>query len=479
MSSTLSPAPSTANPSEPPPPRRRRVGAAGAAIVFALALTGTAYLVNGRSAEAAPYEEFPFSDAQSVDTPPDQAAGPVGIALADSATQATIDRLDAAATTTTSPNQLALLARLLLQRAAVTGDADTYARAITALDRAVTLAPGDLGVRALRASARVTLHDFEGAAEDAERVLAVSPDDPGALGASYDAAFETGDYSLAERRLTRLVQLGPQSPQVLFRAARWASLHGDSREAASLTTRARAAAVAAGAVGTSRATYDLIAGKEALDEGRYSIAIGAYESALEAAPGWHSALAGLGRARAASGDLVGAEAALSQAADLVPLPDTVSALGDVRTLLGDTAGAQVAYGTVDVVAQLEASQQRFSRAIVLSRADRGVDTAAAVADARAELRTRHDVYGYDALAWALLADGRPRAAVRFADQSLALGTLDPKLLAHAGLAHAAVGDSSGARRLLTQAVELSANVDPLLMQRVNATLASLPTAVTS
>ncbi len=479
MSSTLAPAPPTASSNEPSSPRRRRVGAAGAAVVFAFALTGTAYLVNSRSADSAPYEEFPYSDAQAVDTPPEQATGPVGIALADSATQSTIERLDARASASASPGELALLARLLLQRAAVTGDADTYTRAIAALDRAVTLAPADIAVRAQRASARVTIHDFEGATQDAERVLAVNPDDPGALGASYDAAFETGDYALAERRLQRLVQLGPRSPQVLFREARWATLHGDTTAASNLTTRAQAAAIAAGAVGTSRATYELVAGKEALDEGRYSIAIGAYESALEAAPGWHSALAGLGRARAAAGDLFGAEAALAQAADLVPLPDTVSALGDVRTLLGDTAGAQVAYGTVDVVAQLEASHQRFNRAIVLSRADRGVDTAAAVKDARAELRTRHDVYGYDALGWALLADGRLQAAVRNADQSLALGTLDPKLLAHAGLAHAAVGDTGVARRLLTQAVDLSANVDPLLMARVNSTLAGLPVAVTS
>ncbi len=478
MSSTLSPAPPAASPSQPPPRPRRRVGAATAAVVFALALTGTAYLVNARSTDVVAYEEFPFSDAEAVSTPPEQAAGPVGIALADAATQDTIDRLESVSATA-SPGQLSLLARLLLQRAAVTGDADTYARAITALDSAVAQAPGNIAARSLRAAARVTMHDFEGAEQDAERVLATDPDDSGALGASYDAAFETGDYALAERRLTRLVQLGPQSPQVLFRAARWETLHGNTTEAASLTARARAAAIEAGAVGTARATYDLLAGKEALDEGRYSIAIGAYESALEAAPGWHSALAGLGRARAAAGDLVGAEEALSQAADLVPLPDTFSALGDVRTLLGDTAGAQVAYGTVDVVAQLEASQQRFSRAIVLSRSDRGVDTAAAVADARAELRMRHDVYGYDALAWALLADGRPKAAVRFADQALALGTLDPKLFAHAGLAHAAVGDNAGARRLLTQAVGLSANVDPLLMQRVKDTLAAIPTAVTS
>lgn len=456
---------------------RRRIGAGTSVVLFAVALTGGMYLVNNIGSDSAPYEDFPYSDAQAVDTPPLQATGSVGIALADQAAQATIDRITQASST--SPGDLSLLARLLLQRAAVTGDADAYARAVRTLDEAVALAPADLAVRAQRASARITTHDFVGAARDAALVLAQNPDDPGALGASYDAAFETGDYATAQTRLARLAVLGPNAPQVLFRQARWATVHGDTAGASNFASRAQTAAGASGAVGTGRATYYLVWGKQALDGGQYSLAIGAYESALEAAPGWHAALVGLGRARAASGDLVGAELALAQAVDTVPLPDSASALGDVRTALGDLAGAKIAYGTVDIVARLEAVQQLFNRSIVLSRADRGVDTAAAVRDARTELTTRQDIYGYDALGWALLANGQPQAAVRYADQSLALGTLDPRLFAHAGLAHAAAGDSVRARTLLNRAVQLSPNVEPLLMGRVRAALADLPIGVSS
>jgi tetratricopeptide (TPR) repeat protein len=272
--------------------------------------------------------------------------------------------------------------------------------------------------------------------------------------------------------------LAPSAPQVLVRQARWEALHGSATAAANLAARSRVEAASSGAVGTARATYDLVAGKLALDEGRYDAALGDYESALVAAPGWHAALVGLGRARAASGDLVGAEQALAQAADLVPLPDTLSALGDVRTALGDLPGAADAYGTVDVVARLDAVQQLFNRSVVLSRADRGVDTAAAVAEARSELKVRRDVYGYDALGWALLADGQVEAAARAADRSLALGTLDPRLLAHAGLAHAGAGDPTRARQLLSQAIDLSPTGDPTLMARVRAALAQLPSGAT-
>ena len=174
-----------------------------AVVVVALAVTGGAYALRATVTDptAAPYDEFTLPDAPDVTTPPLPAAADVGIPLADASTQATIDRLEAATAGPATPGQLGLLARLLLQRAAVTGDADTYARATKALDRAVSLAPDDPSVRAQRAAARITVHDFSGALRDADRVLAARPDDPGALAASYDAAFETGRYALAETRL--------------------------------------------------------------------------------------------------------------------------------------------------------------------------------------------------------------------------------------------------------------------------------------
>jgi len=478
---TLEPAPSPSPSHAQRPSWRRALAPAAAVVALALVVTGGAYAIRHDASDtaSAPYVEDAQPDAPDVLTPPLAADTAVGISLADDAAQATIDRLEAATATSASPGQLALLARLLLQRAAVTGDAETYGRAIAALDRAVKLAPADLAVRVQRASARSTVHDFVGALKDANFVLAVKPGDPGALGAAYDATFETGQYVVAKARLDSLVQLAPMAPQVLIRQARWVALNGDSAGAANLAARARTAAAAAGAVGTARASYDLVAGKLQLDEGRYDLAIGSYESALAAAPGWHAALAGLGRAKEASGDLVGAEQALSQAADLVPLPDTLSALGDVRTALGDTQGATVAYGTVDIVARLDSVKQLFNRAVVLSRADRGTDTASAVREARAEFATRRDVYGSDALAWALLADGRAAQAVPYADQSLRLGTKDPRLLAHAGLVHAAAGDADQAHQLLSQAVALSPTVDTLLMNRVRAALAALPTGATS
>jgi tetratricopeptide (TPR) repeat protein len=468
-------APADPAPALVPPSRRRRVGPASAVIAFALVVVAAAYLVRAASAqvEATAYVEFPVSDAQAVVTAPEAATGPVGIALADAAAQATLDRVAAASDLTASPGQLALQAQLLLQRAAVTGDADTYARALASLDRAVASAPGQLDLLAARASARITTHDFTGAAADAQRVLAANPDHRGGLGAAYDAAFETGQYDDAERFLAALVRLDPASPQVLFRQARWTALGGDP---------AGAATIAARAVRSRRLrhrghrTRELRPARRQARprRGRYAIALGAYESALAAAPGWHAALAGLGRARAASGDLVGAADALAASTSVVPLPETLTALGDVRTALGDTAGAEVAYGTVDVVARLESVQQLASRAIIVSRADRGVDTSAAVRDARAELRVRQDVHGYDALAWALLADGRRTRQQRW-PTALARGTSTRDSCCTPGSPTRRRQWRAG-HRTADQGLDLSPTLDPLLTDRARTALDGLRVA---
>ena len=57
----------------------------------------------------------------------------------------------------------AFLGQLELQRARLTGDVDSYARARRALEEAVALAPEDPEPRALLAGVRFTTHDFTGA----------------------------------------------------------------------------------------------------------------------------------------------------------------------------------------------------------------------------------------------------------------------------------------------------------------------------
>jgi Flp pilus assembly protein TadD len=110
---------------------------------------------------------------------------------------------------------------------------------------------------------------------------------------------------------------------------------------------------------------------------------------------------------------------------------------------------------------------------VLYLANPGLDPARALSLATAELVIRKDVYGYDAYAWALLAAGRPAEADTAMAAALAFGTKDAKLMYHAGMIAAALGDTNRARTNLQAALTLDPSFDPLQVQRARETLAGL------
>jgi hypothetical protein len=101
------------------------------------------------------------------------------------------------------------------------------------------------------------------------------------------------------------------------------------------------------------------------------------------------------------------------------------------------------------------------------------DLAEALQLAERELAVRQDVYGYDADAWALLANGRPAEADAAMRQALALGTRDALLDYHAGEIAAALGDAARARTFLGEALAITGALDPLAGSRAAATLAGL------
>ena len=73
------------------------------------------------------------------------------------------------------------------------------------------------------------------------------------------------------------------------------------------------------------------------------------------------------------------------------------------------------------------------------------DAARVLGKARVELRTRHDVYGYDLLAWALHREGRQAEARAAMRKALAQHTEDPQLLRHAQAIDAALAGASHLR----------------------------------
>jgi Flp pilus assembly protein TadD len=91
-----------------------------------------------------------------------------------------------------------------------------------------------------------------------------------------------------------------------------------------------------------------------------------------------------------------------------------------------------------------------------------------------ELAVRPDIYGSDALAWALLNAGRAADALPHVQDALAAGTQDARLWYHAGLVEAATGNVDAARTHLTNALALGPALDPVARDRAAAALAVLP-----
>ncbi len=199
-------------------------------------------------------------------------------------------------------------------------------------------------------------------------------------------------------------------------------------------------------------------------------AAAAYADALVDDPTSHLAHWGLARVAAADGRIDEAIAQLDAAIAVVPLPEFVARRADLygaaRPPTGDAKREANDRKTVLAIAQLSGEAAGvYDRTLSLYLSTTAIDPARALTLAQAEIGVRKDVYGYDALAWALLANGRAAEADAAMADALAFGTRDAKLLYHAGMIAAAVGDPGRARAQMQDALALDASFDPVGAQR--------------
>lgn len=375
-----------------------------------------------------------------------------------------------------APNStgLAFLGRLELERARLTGDAGSYARAERALKVAYELAPADFEIGTLLATVRYTTHDFTGALQLADTIYSEGRE-PGALAIRGDAALELGAYERASADYEALAGLLPESASVSARLARLAFLQGRAADAERLASEAETLAGREGAFGPKLAFYRSLRGRLALDAGRYDEASRYYLRAVEAAPDYHVSIAGLASARAAQGRTREAIKLYRRAVRIVPEPASVAALGDLYTLIGRDDLARQQYGTVDVIAKLAETKRLYDRQVALFYADHDRRLDDALEIAQSSLETRKDVYGYDTLAWVLYRLGRYDEAREASDRAVALGTLDARLWYHAGVISAALGDDDRALDELSRSIGLSPSFDPMQAPLAHEALDSLET----
>jgi tetratricopeptide (TPR) repeat protein len=348
------------------------------------------------------------------------------------------------------------LAAALVQKARESGDVTYYGLAEQSVRRSLELVPR--GVSAASASTTLTVihlarHDFGAALRSAQRAIDLGTPDPAPHALAGDAFVELGDYAEARRAYSRLDGIiGARYPHASLAYLRF--LHGDIDGAIDLMRRA--VATLKGAGDEPRAWTEVQLGDLLFHRGRLAEADAAYRSALSTYAGYHRALAGLGRVRAAQGRDARAVDLYQRALAVIPLPEYAVALGDLYTRLGRAEDARKQYALVEYIGRLNALNRVIhNRELALFYADHGMKTAEAVDLARRELEVRHDVYTYDVLAWALYKSGRLSEARDAAREAMRLGTKDARVLFHAGMIHQALGDATQARRYLAQALALN------------------------
>jgi tetratricopeptide (TPR) repeat protein len=348
------------------------------------------------------------------------------------------------------------LAAVYIKRARSTGDFSLNSKAETAVDKALAIAPADIPARKLKASLDLTFHRFANALEAGKRLQAEFPTDPFIYGVLTDAHVELGNYPEAVAAAQKMVDLRPNSNSYA-RVGHLRSLYGDYPGAVEMFKTAARTADPADKEAQSWCLVRL--GDEHWKNGKYAEAEKVYDEALLNLPGYHLALAGKGRARAAQTDFDAAVKLLEDANLRVPNVETAILLGDIYTRRGDSEKAKQQYDLVEVIEQkIGANDDRKRLALLWADRDLRLDEALAIT--RREFDLRKDIFTADALAWTLYKKGL-------------LSEAKTRILYHAGMIEKAAGNRAEAVKLLEKALKINPAFDLLQAENARRALAEL------
>ncbi|HWY71136.1 MAG TPA: tetratricopeptide repeat protein [Terriglobales bacterium] len=293
-------------------------------------------------------------------------------------------------------------------------------------------------------------HRFSEAASSAERALKLA-DDPDALALAGDAQLEMGEYAKAESFFARIAAPNdgrPHTGREYLRTTRQASLawiRGEVERSISLMKQACALSEQAHLPAENLAWTHFMLGEQLFQSGNVSSAEKEMSAALSAFPLYHRALAGMGQVRAAQHQFTVAADFYRRAIAVIPLPTYAAALGDIYHREKKDAEAEKQYALVEYIGQLGAlNKQVYNRELALFFADHDRRLGESLALAQRELEVRHDVYTWDALAWALLKNNRAQEAHEAMQKALAHGTRDPVMFFHAAAIERKLGNPSAA-----------------------------------
>jgi tetratricopeptide (TPR) repeat protein len=410
-----------------------------AVVVVGIAATGGSLLLRARSAR--PVSPMPrYTPAQMLDS---------NIAFYER-----VARRDP-----TGGMALGQLALFYMRRARATGDDQDVLRSESAARKSL----GNRGAHNTRArqalaASLLSEHRF-GDALGVAQDLAGRDASSAAFRASVgEIQMELGHYDDARASFASVAG-NTSDLSVAPRLARWLELEGHPDSAYRLMNASLLAVVTRRDVpAEQKAWFWLRLGDLQLRRGRIGEAAIDYQNGLAAHPDDYRLLTATAKLEGARHEWRKAidfgERAVAVSFD----PATLGVMSDAWAALGDSAKANEYAHAMEIAVSKQATA--YHREWSLFLLNHGLRVPEVLAKTQEELRTRQDIYGYDALAWALHVSGRDGEARDAMRHALALGTQDAMLFYHAAIIDRALGK----RDMAAAALERARTLNPYLVR---------------
>jgi tetratricopeptide (TPR) repeat protein len=376
----------------------------------------------------------------------------------------------------------AILGAAYFQRARETGDVADYQLAEDSLNKSLDLDSTDFSAdTALETMAEVCMgeHRFSDALHYAQEALSLGTGDVSPFAIVGDAYADMGEYDKAAAAYARLtprdMTLAPRAAYARdSRLSYLKFISGDTSAAISLMKTAVTEGVEAQLQSENLAWLYYELGEYETLAGNAGGADAAFRQALSIHPGDYRALAALGKLWANHGRYAEAIVLYQKAIAVVPMPIFIAELGDLYAKSGNQPEAGKQHALVKYIGLLgHINQVLHNRDLALFDADHDRNLGEALGLAQKELEVRHDVYTWDALAWAFYKNSRLTEAADASEKALKFGTRDPLLLFHAAMIAEGLGHREQARSEMKEALQINPHFHLIYADTAQQKLATL------
>ena len=319
------------------------------------------------------------------------------------------------------------------------------------------------------AKAILEQHRFSDALNSDEDALKIDPNDRGAQELHAEILTELGRYDNARNDFKKY-HLADSGLSGLALRARLLEIDGKSTEAETYLRQAANEADQTWDMSReANAWFHLKLGTLLWNEGKNDEAEEQFKTAVDTNPGDFKSMGALARIEAARGSLDEAKEWGEKSITVQPSVEVASLLGDIAHQQGNGDDEEKYTTIVDEVSHPDmyaflkdpskkptgAKPHTHDRLYAVYCADHMKNLPDALIAAQKDLKARQDIYAYDTIAWVLHQMGRDREAAPMMEKALSRGTIDAKMMYHAGMIDAALDNRSAALKELQTALQMN------------------------